>query len=44
MLKFKLGFGGFYMADVGTGCTLYGSDLKLILGVSWSGVWLTLLL
>ena len=38
------GSGGFSMADVGTGCTLHGSDLKLILGVSWSGVWLTLLL
>ena len=44
MLKFNLGPGGFYMADVGTGCTLHGSEIKLILGVSWSGVWLTLLL
>ena len=44
MLKFNLGSGGFYMADVGTGCTFHGSELKLILGVSWSGVWLTLLL
>ena len=44
MLKFNLGSGGLYMADVGTGCTSHGSDLKLILGVSWSGVCLTLLL
>ena len=44
LLKFNLGFEGFYMADVGTGCTWHGSDLRLLLGVSWSGVWLTLLL
>ena len=48
MLRFHLllrSLEGFYMADGGTGCTLVASVwLMLILGSSWLGVWLTLLL
>ena len=32
MLKFNLGPGGYYMAEIGTGCTLHGFLLKINLG------------